>query len=254
MAGAVDRLLRVVPPLRRSLDQVVAHAAAWDARNAALLAGPQDGDPLWVVLGDSTAQAVGLPDVDDGYVGRVRRLLEQREGRSWRVLNLSRSGARVVDLLQVQLPRLAQLREQGWRPDLVTAVVGGNDLRRTPLTALLGQLPELVGQVPDGTLLATLPQGIKQPRAEAANALLRRLAAGRGLPLADVWTATGPPWRGKYADGLHPNAAGTSDWVAAVAAALGLPAEVDPPRVAARTGARRRAAPGLGACRRRGPG
>ncbi|HEU0104181.1 MAG TPA: SGNH/GDSL hydrolase family protein [Mycobacteriales bacterium] len=230
MVGRGGFLLRAVPAVRRSLDQVVAHAAEWERRGADLLAGPPAGDPLWVVLGDSTAQGVGLPDPDEGYVGRVRRLLEQRDGCPWRVLNLSRSGAVLDDLLRVQLPRLAALSGQGWQPDLVSAVVGGNDLRRTPLPRLLGAVPAYVSSVPEGTVVATLPQGIKPARARATNALLERLAAERGLPVVDLWSATGPPWRGKYADGLHPNAAGVTDWVAAFARTLRLPPEVDPPR------------------------
>lgn len=230
VVGRGGFLLRALPPVRRSLDQVAAHAAQWERRAAALLDGPRRGDPLWVVLGDSTAQGVGLALVDDGYVGRVRRLLEQRDGRPWQVLNLSRSGAVLADLLQVQLPRQRALAGLGWQPDLVTAVVGGNDLRTTPLDRLLAAVPELIAEVPDGTAVATFPQGLKPPIARVANALLLRLAAERGLPVVDLWRATAPPYRGKYADGLHPNAAGITDWVAAFADALGLPHEVDPPR------------------------
>lgn len=230
MIGRGGFLLRALPPLRRSLDQVVAHAAEWERRNAALLADPSADGPLWAVLGDSAAQGVGLASVDEGYVGRVRRLLERRDGRPWRVLNLSRSGAVIADLLDEQLPRLSGLQAAGWRPDLVSAVAGGNDLRRTPLEQLLAAVPALVAAVPPGTVVATFPQGLKPARARAANAVLRRLAAERGLPVVDLWRATAPPFRGKYADGLHPNAVGVTDWVAAFTDALSLPAEVDPPR------------------------
>ena len=231
MVGRGEWVLRLVPPLRRSLDQVSAHRLEWDRRASELLAGEREGDPLWVVLGDSTAQAVGLADIKDGYVERVRRQLALRDGRPWRVLNVSRSGAVIADVLEVQLPRLADLAGLGWAPHLVTAVVGGNDLRKTPLPVLLEQLPQLVAAVPDGAVLATMPKGIKADKAVRANALLRDLAAERGLPLVDLWAATGPPWKGKYADGLHPNAAGVSDWVRAFVPVLGLPGEVDPPAV-----------------------
>ena len=231
MVGRGEWVLRLVPPLRRSLDQVVAHRLEWDRRATELLAGEREGDPLWVVLGDSTAQAVGLADIQDGYVERVRQQLALRDHRQWRVLNLSRSGAVIADVLDVQLPRLADLGGLGWRPQLVTAVVGGNDLRKTPLPVLLEQVPQLVAGVPDGAVLATMPKGIKVDKAVQVNAVLRGLAAERGLPLVDLWTATGPPWKGKYADGLHPNAAGVSDWVRAFVPVLGLPGEVDPPAV-----------------------
>ena len=222
VVGRGERLLRALPPVRRSLDQVVAHAAEWERRTAEALAG---AGPLWVVLGDSVAQGVGVADLADGLVDRVRRLLERRDGVPWRVVNLSRSGAVVAHLLEVQLPRL-----DGLRADLVTAVVGGNDLRRTPLPQLLRDVPALVAAVPAGTAVGTLPQGIRPARAREANALLLRDADARGLPVIDVWGATGPPWRGKYADGLHPNARGLTPWVAAFADTLDLPPEESPPR------------------------
>lgn len=227
MSGLGDvvgrRLLRLVPPLRRSLDQVPDYAAQWELANERTLV--TEG-PLWVVLGDSTAQAIGVArGIEHGYVGRVRRLLELRDGPGWRVLNLSRSGAVLADVLVEQLPRMPSSAA------LVTCVVGGNDLRRTPLMRLLTDLQSVVAALPDGAVVATMPRGLKEARAVEANALLRRLAQERGLPVADLWARTGPPWRGKYADGLHPNEVGLTDWVAAIAEALGLPAEVDPPQL-----------------------
>jgi len=220
-----ERLLRLLPPVRRSLDQVPVYAEAWERANEQVLRSPPGTAPLWVVLGDSTAQAVGTAGIEHGYVARVRRLLERRDGADWQVLNLSRSGAVVADVLGVQLPRLAELGAAGVRPRLVSAVVGGNDLRRTPLPELLHRLGQLVEALPPGALVATLPRGLKEDKARVANALLRERAAARGLLLADLWARTGPPWRGKFAHRLHPNAVGLTDWVQAVREALGLPPE-----------------------------
>ena len=225
MVGRGQPLLRLVPALRRSLDQVVTHAAAWDAANARVLAAGPGATPLWVALGDSTAQGVGVADLDDGYVRRVQRLLQARDGRGWDVLNLSRSGALLADVLDRQLPRLVELRQAGWMPALVTCVAGGNDLRRTPLPELLTGVRRLVEALPDDAAVATLPRGLREPRARRANALLIPAATARGLRVVDLWSAVRPPWRGKYADGLHPNAVGTADWVAALATALDLPPE-----------------------------
>lgn len=210
-------VLRVVPAFRRSLDQVVAHAAAWEEHNAAVLAAP--GSPLYVAVGDSTAQGIGVASIDASYPAQVRALLEGRDSRPWQLLNLSKSGAVLADVLDVQLPRLRAL---GVRPDLLSAVVGGNDLRRTALPELLTGLERLVTALPVGSLVATMPRGLKEKEAEVANALLTRLAQERGLLVADLWSHTGPPWRGKYADGLHPNAVGLQEWVAALRAPLGL--------------------------------
>ena len=95
------------------------------------------------MLGDSTAQGIGASGYDKGYVGQLRRILEERTGKTWRVLNLSKSGARAADVLATRLPRLEAL---GTLPDLVTVAIGSNDVvRRTPLEQVERELREIVG-------------------------------------------------------------------------------------------------------------
>ena len=108
----------------RSYRQVEQYAAEWQAHNAEALR--QDG-PLWLVLGDSAAQAVGASSRATGYVGVVLERL-RADGTPWRVVNLSRSGARTRDVVDTQLPAATDLGIY-----LVTAVVGGNDAVGTPL-------------------------------------------------------------------------------------------------------------------------
>lgn len=224
-AALGQRVLRLIPAFGRSLDQIPLHATAWAAANELAHKGM---GPLWVVLGDSTAQAIGIAaGIEHGYVGRTRTLLEQRDGREWRVVNLARSGAVLADVLSTQLPTLRRLAD----PALITCIVGGNDLRRTPLPSLLQDVRAVFAALPSGAAVATMPRGLKEKKARPANLLIRQLAAERGFPIVDLWAATGPPWRGKYADGLHPNPAGITDWVAEIARALDLPPEVDPPSV-----------------------
>src|SRR5918912_210403 len=115
MTRPVVRLARtILPGVRRVHAQVGAYARLWDEANAAALAA--DG-PLWVVLGDSTAQGIGAARYDQGYVGQLR----SRLGDEWRVLNWSRSGARTADVLETQLPRLEALDVA---PALVTVAIG----------------------------------------------------------------------------------------------------------------------------------
>ncbi len=71
-------------------EDCAAFARYWQAHNDQVLA--MDG-PLWVVLGDSTAQGLGAPSPDRGYVGQVLTELRERTHLPWRVLNLSVSGA-----------------------------------------------------------------------------------------------------------------------------------------------------------------
>jgi hypothetical protein len=62
--------------------------------------------PLWVVLGDSTAQGLGAPSPSGGYVGQVLAGLRDRTGKPWQVLNLSKSGSVLGDVIRTQLPRV----------------------------------------------------------------------------------------------------------------------------------------------------
>ncbi len=215
----LGRALRLFPGVRRVAAQVEPYAEQWHRSNAAAAGGE---GPLWVVMGDSTAQGVGAPSYDGGWVGQLRQALDaERNGEApWRVLNWSMSGARAADVLHAQLGRLAA---EGVDPDLLTVAVGANDVYRTPLPAVVHQMREIMGRLPAGAVIATVPQGLRPRKAQAINAVIRTEAPGVGLVVADVWATTGPPWRGKFAsDSFHPGPLGYADWAAAFASALGL--------------------------------
>ena len=219
--SALGRVARVaIPGVRHVHGQVARYAALWDDANTLAVTGV---GPLWVVLGDSTAQGIGAPSHDQGYVGQLRPRLDAERGDEgrWRILNWSRSGAKTQDVIDVQLPRLEALEP---RPALVTCAIGANDLRPTPLEVLIERLRHIMGRLPAGAVFATLPQGLRPEKAVVANEVIRSEAPGHGLLVADVWAHTGPPWRGKVAsDGFHPGLRGYADWAAAFAEALGLP-------------------------------
>ncbi|MDQ3710402.1 MAG: GDSL-type esterase/lipase family protein [Actinomycetota bacterium] len=216
--------LAVGAPYRRfrggaaaSSAQVEPYALAW--QEAGRIAEQADG-PLWAVLGDSAAQGIGADAYDAGYVGQLRRRIEERSDHPWRLANLSRSGARAADVVATQLPALAALPVT---PQLVTCAIGGNDLLRTPLRRLIPTFRAIIGGLPAGAVLATLPQGLASWRARRVNAVIRAEAPPAGLRVADLWAHTGPPWQGKYANDLfHPNAVGYADWAAAFAEVLEL--------------------------------
>lgn len=212
VTGRVRRLL-----FRRSYAQVDAYALDWERGNE--LARQAEG-PLWVVLGDSAAQGVGASGHDRGYVGQVLARLVAADPRPWRVVNLSRSGAKTRDVVDVQLPRVIEL---GLAPDLLTAVVGGNDALGTPLEQWLHDVDDLVDALPAGALVATVARGVREKRTRVANEHLRARAAERGLRVADLWAHTGPPYRGLFADGFHPNDVGYRQWTDAVCEALRIP-------------------------------
>ena len=216
MRSSVGRVARLVlPGVRQVHGQVAVYARAWEEANELALSGE---GPLWVVLGDSTAQGIGAPSYDKGYVGQLRSVLDEHSPRPWRVLNFSRSGARAADVVDVQLPRLEALEPT---PDLVTCAVGANDMVPTPLPLVLESVREIIRRLPEGAIIATIPQGLRPARATVVNDLIRNEAPAAGLVVADVWAHTAPPWHGKLAeDGFHPGLAGYTDWAKAFAEAL----------------------------------
>ncbi len=217
-AGPFGRWADGVTALRADC---VAFAGHWQAHNDQILAEP---GPLWVVLGDSTAQGLGASSPDGGYVGQVLQTLRLRTGRPWRVLNLSASGSVISDVLQQQLPRLPA------SADLVTCGIGFNDIFYNSPGKLFADLRALIAAVPDRTILLDLPvpagyAGLlglaSRPYVARINRTIHAAAAARGLPVAEISRHFLPPWAGKFAsDCFHPSQDGYRDWSRAVLAAL----------------------------------
>jgi acyl-CoA thioesterase I len=204
----------------------VAFAEYWREHNEQVLADP-DGGPLWVVLGDSTAQGLGAPLPDNGYVGQTLRQLRERTGEPWRVLNLSVSGALIRDVLTAQLPRLRDLPHA---PALVTCGIGANDILFSSPARLMRDLRALLASVPEGTVMMDLPvpQGfwwlvgrLSVPYIMRINRVIQEGAIDRGLPVAAVSAQFRPPWRGKFSvDSFHPSLDGYRDWTRALLSAI----------------------------------
>ena len=119
------------------------------------------------MLGDSTAQGLGAPSPEYGYVGQVLERLRQRTGLPWRVLNLSASGSLIRDVLHHQLPQLPARR------DLVTCGIGVNDILYSGPGKLFGDLR---------ALLAARAGPHRRARPAAFRPVTRACSAGPACP------------------------------------------------------------------------
>lgn len=186
-----------------------------------------------VWLGDSTAYGIGVTDGNDAVASLVA------VARDERVTNLAVSGATLEEVLDEQLPQVADLD-----PARVYLSVGANDvthLTRAPefrraYRDLLARLPTEAEVVVLGVPDMGAPPRLLQPlraiagwRGGALRGIVRELAAAR--PDADRFTyvdiagGTGPAFRqdpDRYFadDGYHPSAAGYRLWADVVLEAL----------------------------------
>jgi len=207
MAGATSRRL-----------QVRAFADEWAAAN---IVAEHAVGPLWVVLGDSTSQGLGATTREAGYVGVVHEALRRRD--AWRVINLSRAGAGVADVLARQLPELAELTDEE-PAALVTCIVGAEDVaRRLPGTDIA--LRAMCAAMPRGAVIGTVP--LAGPAADAANQVLREEVVKHGLRLADLGAVKSPPTRGREAVRL--NDVAHAAWARIMVAAIDNPAPSSDP-------------------------
>ncbi len=220
-AGSFGRWADGVTAMRADC---AAFADHWQEHNERVLSQPAGSGPLWVVLGDSTAQGLGAPSPEGGYVGQVLAALRQRTGLPWQVLNLSVSGALIRDVLTGQLPRVPA------GADLVTCGIGVNDILFNGPGKLFSDLRALVAAVPEHTVLLDLPLPARYggligwaglPYVARINRTLHDVAASRGLAVAEVSAHFMPPWSGKLAsDCFHPSQDGYRDWTRAVLAVI----------------------------------
>ena len=171
MPGATSRRL-----------QVKAFADEWAAAN---IVAQHASGPLWVVLGDSTSQGVGATTRGAGYVGVVHEVLRRRD--AWRVVNLSRAGASITDVLARQLPELTELTVEE-PAALVTCIVGTEDVAPA-FRGVDVALRSMLAAMPRGAVIGTVP--LPGPAADAANAVIREEVVRHGLRLADLGAVKG---------------------------------------------------------------
>ncbi|MFF2273118.1 GDSL-type esterase/lipase family protein [Agromyces sp. NPDC058136] len=192
----------------------------------------------YVAVGDSLTE--GLCDTsrtpDGGYRGWADRLamllaLAAPQGAPpVAYANLAVRSRKVRDVVDDQLPRALELRA-----DLVSVLVGGNDLvgRRVDPEGLALELGEAVGRVRMSGCEVLLVTPFLPPRPEARvlaarfdrfNAVLRKVAARHGARVVDLAAEPSLIARDRWAeDRVHLNSAGHRGLAYAAARVVGIP-------------------------------
>jgi len=188
---------RFLPSVAQIDGQVVPYAEAWDRYNTESLA---ESGPLWVALGDSATQGIGGSHWDRSWVMIVLDQLRAATGEPWRLINLAMSGGRFRDVADTQVPVMNEFLPA---PDLVTCVIGSNDMMwRRGSGRVIADAVTVAESLPARTLLSRLGGPGKRPR--EINNRFREIAARQDLDLFQVWDW--PSAKGALAhDRIHPS-------------------------------------------------
>ncbi len=194
------------------------------------------GELLYVAVGDSAAQGIGASRPGRSYVGMLAAHLRERTARPVRVVNLSQSGARLREALELELPKLRKLH-----PDVLTVSIGANDIAGFDAERFERELRELYSALPRHAIVADLPAfyfGAAEKNVRIANGILHRVAGELQLEVAQLYAATKRQSGLRYAlnqvaaDFFHPNDRGYRVWASAFIPLLDRRVPATPPTAA----------------------
>jgi acyl-CoA thioesterase-1 len=164
--------------------QVSRYQKYWNKNNQA---ADEPGQLLYVALGDSTAQGIGASSPSKGYVGLIADGIRNKEQKPVRVVNLSKSGAKLDDVLSRQIPEMNKQKID--KQTVITMEIGANDMVSFDPKKFESQMDEIMQNMPSQTLLTDLPYfgGSRHRNLEGnviqANEIMYRLAKKHNLKL-----------------------------------------------------------------------
>ncbi|MBN8548091.1 MAG: hypothetical protein J0M12_02120 [Deltaproteobacteria bacterium] len=175
-----------------------------------------NSDVTYVALGASDATGVGATPLTNGYVYRIRDMLEN-DGYPTNLDNLGVPGIEIGGIVDVEKPLATRAN-----PDLITLFTGGNDLVdgtsasdfQEKLDGLIADLQGtnafiVIADLPD---LTRLPRFIDDPDSDvtpqnvaAYNAAINAVANKYGIPVARLSSEAPDDRYVSDEDGFHPN-------------------------------------------------
>ena len=198
------------------ITSIKSYAMYWDKQAART----DQVNPLtYVALGDSAAQGIGALSPTNGYVGLIATKLADQKNRPIHVINLSKTGAKIGDVLETQIPKLNQLK-----PDVVTLEIGANDIKTFNAVMFEKQVKELLDLMPENSYISDLPyfggrsrfiDPVQERNVISANKILHAAASKKNLRLVELHQQTFE--RNQYfwvyaIDYFHPNSIGYRAW------------------------------------------
>ena len=178
-----------------------------------------------MALGDSYTIGTGLGDEAQNFPSLLARRLKENTGIDVALVNLGVNGYTTIDLIRQELPVAQKLR-----PELVTVLIGANDVvQRSSEAAYRTRLAEIYDSLAGLGLPATNVLAVSVPdfsalpgaapfgtasdlrmRIDAFNRIAQSEAAARGFGYVDISAISHEESDGRdwlAADGLHPGPA-----------------------------------------------
>lgn len=112
----------------------------------------EPGQVTYLALGDSAAQGIGATSPSRGYVGVVASRVEERTNKTVRIINLSKTGAKMSDYLKEQAPKV-----KNTKANLVTIEIGANDILKFQPDKFRSEFREVLATLPDGAYVSNMP-------------------------------------------------------------------------------------------------
>jgi len=183
-------------------------------KNYWIKAANESGELTYLALGDSAAQGIGATSPRRGYVGVLASRLQQKTGKSVRVVNISKTGATLQDYLNEQAPKV-----KGIKADVVTIEIGANDIRSFDKEKFTAQFRQVLASLPDGTYVSNMPLFNSRPGStnnaqEASDVIKKALADYSKLVFVDLekQTSDNKSIFGFAPDLFHPNNISYKNW------------------------------------------
>lgn len=112
----------------------------------------ESGEITYLALGDSAAQGIGASSPMRGYVGLIAKEIENDKSKSVRIVNLSKTGAKMDDYLKHQAPEIEDIKA-----DLVTIEIGANDVTNFDAKYFRTTFKQVLETLPEGSFVANMP-------------------------------------------------------------------------------------------------
>ncbi len=122
------------------------YKAFWESK------AKEGGEITYLALGDSAAQGIGASSPMKGYVGVIANRIAEKTGKSVKITNISKTGAKMSDYLQNQAPLVKKKRA-----DIVTIEIGANDVASYDSKKFRDEFRKVLQTLPDGTFVSNMP-------------------------------------------------------------------------------------------------